>query len=53
MPMGFQERWQSRQEELAARAEAREDTAVDGWNEYVERFQDPILEQSAAGVRTR
>ncbi|MDW8809094.1 hypothetical protein P1P68_30920 [Streptomyces scabiei] len=44
--MGFQERWQSRQEELAARAEVREDAAVDQWNEYVERFQDPILEQA-------
>lgn len=44
--MGFQERWQSRQEELAAQAEARETAAVERWNEYVERFQDPILEQA-------
>ncbi|MFJ1672896.1 hypothetical protein ACIOK4_42375 [Streptomyces bottropensis] len=44
--MGFQERWQSRQGELAARAEDRETAEVERWNEYVERFQDPILDHA-------
>ncbi|KFG04029.1 hypothetical protein [Streptomyces scabiei] len=44
--MGFQERWQSRQEELAARAEVREDAAADQWDDFVERLQGPILEQA-------
>ncbi|MFM9594889.1 hypothetical protein ACKI1J_30070 [Streptomyces scabiei] len=44
--MGFQERWQSRQEELAARAEVREGAAADQWDDFVEGLQGPILEQA-------
>ncbi|WEH13306.1 hypothetical protein [Streptomyces sp. VNUA24] len=44
--MGFQERWQSRQEELAAQAEVREGAAADQWDDFVERLQGPILEQA-------
>ncbi|MBC2904282.1 hypothetical protein [Streptomyces cupreus] len=44
--MGFQERWQSRQEELASQAEAQEVDATERWNEYVEKLQGPIIEQA-------
>ncbi|MFC5216697.1 MULTISPECIES: hypothetical protein [Streptomyces] len=47
--MGIQERWQSRQEELAAGSEARETEATERWNEYneyMELVQGPIIEQA-------
>lgn len=44
--MGFQERWQSRQEELVSQAEAHEAEATKWWNEYVEEVQAPIIEQA-------
>lgn len=44
--MGIQERWQGRQEELAARGEAREDQAAEQWNAHVERAEGPIVERA-------
>ncbi|MFF4014399.1 hypothetical protein [Streptomyces sp. NPDC001843] len=44
--MGIQERWESRQGELAARGEAKEAEAVRRWNEHVERMRSVIVDQA-------
>jgi hypothetical protein len=44
--MGIQERWEARQEGLAARGEAREAETAQLWNSRVERVESVVVEQA-------